>query len=295
MEPSLIVLFLASEDPPTDTLEADARLAALLAAAREAWPQLSVSDEQLVRYAGARAGAEGTALQRVEQLFWSDLLLACGCAGGDPAALASFETAYLGQLPRIASTLKLGAADLDDLRQNVRERLLTPTTSGPPRIATYSGRGSLWGWFRISALREGLALVRKAPPAAVPLTELEQILPDGGLDPELQAMKTRYRGEFKASFEQAFADLTVEERNVLRQYFVDRLTFEELGTAYQVNRSTVLRRLEKAQDHLVAQLRVHLGAVLRVSSGELDSILALIRTDVGASLLGQLGARPTKS
>jgi RNA polymerase sigma-70 factor (ECF subfamily) len=69
--------------------------------------------------------------------------LAGACATGNTAALQAFDERFLSQLPMLLSRMNPPAAFVDEMRQVLREMLRTAQPGRSPKIAEYSGRGSL--------------------------------------------------------------------------------------------------------------------------------------------------------
>jgi RNA polymerase sigma-70 factor (ECF subfamily) len=262
----------------------DEALASALTNARAAWPELSVPDDAFVRYLAARAPA-GDAQAGLAELQAADLYLACACSRGDVQAAELLAQRLLGQLGAYVAHLDGSAAFADDVRQLLLEKLLAPHgKSGEPKILEYSGRGALGGWLRVAAVRTAVDWRRHLnaqshrddhPKARDLLT------PD---DPELRAIKERYRDDFESALETAMRALTIEERHVLRLHFVDGLSMEQIGALERVNRSTVWRRLGAAQAHLLEETQRELKARLRLSPSEFDSLAALVQSQLELSL-----------
>ncbi len=82
----------------------------------------------------------------------------------------------------------------------------------------------------------------------------------------------------------ALATLSVRDRNLLRQYLVDRLTIDQLGRLYRVHRVTASRWVNRAREAFVAATLLALRRRLRVTRSELDSVLRLLRSQVDVSL-----------
>jgi RNA polymerase sigma-70 factor (ECF subfamily) len=151
-------------------------------------------------------------------------------------------------------------------------------------IASYSGRGELRAWFRITATREVLRLVKGA--------RKDQPLDDEALydvfspadSPELGHIKALYRAEFVAAFREAIASLTAKERTLLRQQALDGLSVDQLGTLYGVHRATVARWVAKARQKLLSRTRRSLMVKLKIGGADLDSILRLVRSRIDLSL-----------
>ena len=96
-----------------------------------------------------------------------------------------------------------------------RERLFVRPPEGAPRITQYSGAGPLRAWFRVAVTRHFLNVVTRAPKEH-PLGEaLLAAVPAGALDPELEHVRDRYRGELEAAFRDAAEELDARDRGLL--------------------------------------------------------------------------------
>jgi len=264
----------------------DHQLAAWEAEARARWPKVTVARDALQRWVAERAdGADLAALHGVE------LLLACACAAGDRAALAAFDAELLTKIPRFVSRVDGSRAFGDEATQAVRALLFVPGASGAaPKIHDYSGRGPLEGWLRVVAVRLALRLKRRDDRHSSDLSEVPDRPPSSGAgrDPELAFIKDRHRLDFVAALESAIAKLTALERTILRQYFLDGLTVEQLGALHQVAPSTISRRLAAARASILSAVRRDLAARLNLPAAELDSLLGMVQSQLDVSLSGLL-------
>lgn len=256
-------------------------LADAVARAREAWPAIALDRDAFAETVLARI-SDDTPLAK---LHVSDLYVALGCAAGDPAAVAAFE-AQCGDTIRRATTAS-GAteSERDDLAQVVRQRLLVaPASGGPPKIASYSGRGALAAWVKVVATREAarmLPIARREP--ALADDELARLVaPDH--DPEIGYLKRLYRAEFKQAFQLAVAALPARERLVLRQSVLDGLGIDALAAQHGVHRATCARWLEAARQQILVATQKELIARLELSRAELESVIKLISSQLEVSL-----------
>lgn len=266
----------------------EAALNALVARARVEYPQLpacALSDEELVGHLAGRLPA-GTDLATVHA---GDLLLALVCARGLPEGLATLEKTILSskRLAAALSRIDPSPAFVDEVLQAVRERILLAAAGKPPRIADYSGRGSLASWLQVVALRVALDL---RPDRAVQGSES---LPDkaGEQDPELRLLQQRYGKAFEDAITQAFASLTDEQYNLLRLQIVDGLQTARIAALFHVDRSTIKRRLSECREALLAETRRILTGTLRVSPHSLESLLRLVRSQLHVSVARLLRER----
>jgi RNA polymerase sigma-70 factor (ECF subfamily) len=240
---------------------------------RARWPGIRLEREVFERFLVERGPVSG--------LHGADLYLACACAEGDAAALLVFERDLMSQVPLFLS--RLPAPTVQEVQQLLRERLLVSGPGKRAQIADYAGRGPLAGWLRIAALRAAGNL-RRDGQVREAHEELSPATPAIGADPELAFLKGHYRPAFERAFGEAFQTLTVEERNVLRLHFLDGLNIDRIGALFQVHRATAARWLASARERLMEETRRKAQAALGISPAELDSLLGLVRSQLGVSL-----------
>lgn len=251
----------------------------VLAEAKHRWPGLTLAEPRFRALL-----AEGGVVDAI------DLYLACGCAAGDPVAIASFDRELGGVIELAVAAAGAAPSDRADVRQIVRERLLVaPAAGGPPRIASYAGKGTLAAWVRVVATRcaiDMLAKVRREVSAED--DELAALLaPDD--DPEIGYLKRLYRSEFKRAFEVALAALPDLDRLLLRQHTLDQLGIDALAKLHAVHRSTAARWLEAARLALLEGTQREMRTHLDLSEGELVSVIRMIRSGLDLSLVRLLG------
>jgi RNA polymerase sigma-70 factor (ECF subfamily) len=248
-----------------------------VAAGREAWPGVEVDEARFLAWLEER-GAEGL---QVEELY-----VTCACAAGDEAAIAALEARYGGDLA--AALGSFGAAVADEARQRMRASLFAPDETGRRRIADYDGRGGLYGWLRVVAVRTAISLVR-ATHREVPLADavLEPIA--GAGDPERDLLAATYGAEVRRSIESAVQGLSTRDRNLLRHHLLDRLTIDDLAALYGVHRATAARWLARAAERMGEATRRDLRGRLRLGAAELESVLRLVDTQLDASFSRILG------
>jgi RNA polymerase sigma-70 factor (ECF subfamily) len=260
---------------------AAARMADAFEAGRAAWPEIDLDAEAFRAHLAARGLAP-------DADHGADLYLACACASGQPAALAAFEATFMPRLPAYLARLRPTAEIVDEVAQLLRERLFVGAT---PKIADYAGKGELGGWLRVVAVRIAIDLGRASPP---PMHELEHhgSLAAATTSPDLEALRNRYREHFRGAFTATLSALSSEQRTLLKLHYRDGLTMEELGRMFQVNRSTIFRRLGACSAALLDGIRDRLGAELGVSTQELHSLAAALRSDLEVSLGDYLKSGP---
>jgi RNA polymerase sigma-70 factor (ECF subfamily) len=175
----------------------------------------------------------------------------------------------------------------------VRERLFVSEPGVRPRIAEYSGRGSLINFVRVVAARLRISKARKRGEILTIDGSGAAESPSPGSDPELEFIKERYRGEFKRALESALRALDDEARNLLKLHFVDGLTLDQLASLFSVHRATVARRIAAAREEILAGARRLLGERLDADTRELDSLIELVRSRIDLSLPSFFRGRAT--
>ena len=266
--------------------ELEASLDALLAEARGRWPDLAVDADGVARYLAERTCPD--AVQPALPACAADLVLAHGCVRGDAAAIARFNREILPAADRVLSRLGLSAADADDVRQEVRTRLLVGSGAEPGKLATYQGTGPLGQWVCAVAGRQALGMLRRQRPLEV----LDDDILDDTDDPHLLALKTRHRAEFKAAFQAALAELEPRDRAVLRALLVDDRTVGEIAAVHGIHRVTASRWIARIRAALLGGTRSRLRHTLHLADRDLDSLIRLVDSGLDLSLYRLLADAP---
>jgi RNA polymerase sigma-70 factor, ECF subfamily len=251
-------------------------IARALAAGRAEWPAVRLDERKFVDQLSACLGREA------EPFFGADFYLACACAAGDGEALAILDRSLLSQLDGAIAAIDARHSFVDEVKQQLRQRLLV-SDDGRPRILDYEGRGPLGGWLRVAAVRTALNLARTER-RAVRVSPPEPAL----ADPELDYIKTRYREDFLAALRETVAALPVDARNVLRLRYLDGVSVEEIASAYRVHRGTVARWLQSSRETLLSETQRRIIERLDLASGEADSMLRLVQSQIDTSVLDLL-------
>ncbi|MEO8698468.1 MAG: sigma factor-like helix-turn-helix DNA-binding protein [Kofleriaceae bacterium] len=245
--------------------------AELIASAHAAWPAVWLDDAVFV------AHVRSFGLAAEDQPHASDLYLACACVHGVAEAIAAIERVHFTRIREFAAAVDSSPAFVTELAQQLRAKLLV---GPPPRIATYSGRGSLGGWIRVAAVRLARDIGRSERAEANRRDDLEP----GTLDPELGYLKQTYGAAVSTVVQDSLAALASEDRALLKMHYVDGLTIEQVGTAFGKSRATSARMLAAARMTLVAAIRERLVGVIGVRADEADSLLAFVRSRLDLSL-----------
>jgi RNA polymerase sigma-70 factor (ECF subfamily) len=280
--------FLASLPDPvrarlSDQQELGRLLGRLWNTATTTWPRVSADASRFFQHVAERVSAAEEPWAALCRLQVADLYLACACLQRETHALQALEDHYLASLGPALRSIDPSPAFADEVKQILREKLLVPKDSTPPRLASYSGEGPLLAWLRVAGLRVALSLRRgKGHPASAGDGLLET--PDTAPDPEMALVKEKYGAEFRAALEGAFGELSSRASSVLRFYYVDGLRLEQIAVVYGVNPSSVSRWLSAARESLLVETRRRLAERLHLSGAELDSLTGLVQSRLSLSL-----------
>jgi RNA polymerase sigma-70 factor len=223
-------------------------------ASRREWPRVELTFEEFSAHLNglgyfARALPNGR-----------DLYLSAGCALGRPAACRALETKYFAMLRRLLRNSMKEHDSVEEVLQQVRDRLLV---GPPPKISRYRGDGPLGSWLRsvaINAARDHHRLrligIRDLATLRATLNPLTDATPSSPEDAAVQAQSS-YRCEQALSA--ALHRLAEQDKRLLSLYFIAGLSIDQLGRIYAIDRSTAARRLNRILLRLRTAIHVLMG------------------------------------
>ena len=230
--------------------------------ARATWPGVQLEQAAFEAHVAPRATGDAT-------LHTDDLYLACACLRGDRSALEAFERAFAPPMRLSLNRFDLSAGDREDLLQTLRVKFFLKG-----QLAGYSGRGSLKGWVSTAATRAALDAVSARKQRPDDEEELLGSLPATG-DPELDLIRTRFAAEFKTAFTETMRELPPEDRVVLAQHYIDKVSIDQAAALEGVHRATAARRLVRVRDALLEGTRARLETRLAIDGRTLESLMRL--------------------
>lgn len=256
--------------------------------AHAVWPAIAVTQQRFVEFVRARLPADQDPATVLATMHLDDLLLACGCINGDPAALAAFDGLLEGAR-RVLGRSGLAPDQVDDVLQRVRYVLLVRRPEDEPRLVRYVGTGPLSGWVRVAAAREaGHARRKIGRDAARDVADIREAII---LDVETAYLKQHYLREFSEGFTEALRSLSAREQNMLRMHVVEKLSVDQLAAVFRVHRTTVWRWMTEVHRKLLEGTREILAQRLGIVDKDLDTILRLIQSQLVLSLDDVLSPR----
>jgi RNA polymerase sigma-70 factor, ECF subfamily len=261
-------------------------LARLWEAGRAAWPGLDLDAPRFARHLAERIPLDRDIERALNEVHFADLYLACACTHGLKGAIERFEASYASVITAFIRRVDGSESFADEVRQIVRYKLFVAENgASPPKIATYSGRGSLASWVGVAAQRTGISLARSTTARAETDDEpLAEALPPG-VDPDLDYLKKRYQTEFREAFQAALAALTQRERVILRLHYVTGMSHQKIASLYKVHQATVTRWIAKAGDTIASEAQRHLRERLSANTSEFHSLAQLVVSEIDLSLV----------
>jgi RNA polymerase sigma-70 factor (ECF subfamily) len=262
-----------------DTAELAGSLGALYARGRRAHPRLPVSEVAFGRFL-ARC-ANDTAVRSLDALVAEDVYLACACAEGVRGAAAVFEAEQAKVIRKAVSRVLEARNDREDAEQRVRQHLLVGGDAGPA-IAKYSGHVPLAKWVGVVAIRIAISLNRSEN-AERRLREkagAEAI----GVSPEDLYMKAELRQTLEPAVAEALGRLAERDRLILRLYLVGGMTLHAIARSLGLSQPAVSKRLAKARDVLLEDIRDTVATRLKVPKDELSSVMRFIVSQLDVNI-----------
>jgi RNA polymerase sigma-70 factor, ECF subfamily len=253
-------------------------------AAKTSWPEFSVDGATFARALAARLNNTQSPTVALQQMFAHELYLVAACERGDRIALGLLEEKYLDPIEnQLRASASLGP-HMDEARQALRVRLLVSDGLRPARISGYRGEGPLIAWLRLSMTRLALNLLNESK---------RQISLDGdniaetagvAADPEIAILVARHRDDLAAAISQAFAELDVDLRTMMRMHFLDAVGVSDIGSLFKVSGRTVQRRIQDARHAVIRRTRNLLFERCGMATRDLETLMRHLQSDLHISL-----------
>ncbi|QSQ18960.1 sigma-70 family RNA polymerase sigma factor [Pyxidicoccus parkwayensis] len=253
------------------------RLRARIEEARQRFPDVTADEVAFVGHMAERLSEEGDLDEALSSVEVADLWLSFACLCGHALALRELDSRLDVEVRAALRGLGARPELADEVKSVLGDKLLVGE-EGAPKLASYTGLGPLSAWLRVAALRTGISLQRgvRREVQADERSLLEAM--DPALDPESRLMRERHAELLRTALREAMASLSPRERNLLRLYYADGLKLDRLAVMHRVNASTISRWLARAREDVLERTRTELGAHLKLSASQVESVLGLARS-----------------
>lgn len=235
-----------------------------------------------------RDAFRGTLEQRIaeagapEAVNAADLLLAFATLAGDQIATRELDR----RLVRAVRTAvaRFEGLHVEELEQQVRQRVLVGDKGSGPKLAKYTGRGAIVAWLKAVAGSLAIDEARKLKPDRSANEDELVATASSEAGPEVSLLNAQQKQHFNAAFKEALTRLTPQERTVMKMKFVDDLAVEDIGRAFAVHRTTAMRWLEKAQAQVMEETRKLMAQRLGLRTSEIKSMLRVMQPSIAERL-----------
>jgi RNA polymerase sigma-70 factor (ECF subfamily) len=189
-------------------------------------------------------------LAAFRQLHHADLFLAAACAAGDRIAWEFFADEYRPLLRQFAERACRDRDEAEDLAQELVAAMMTGEGARGPRLAGYSGRGTLAAWLRVTVAHSVVDRFRRGR-RQVSLEDLESRAPDAepaSPPPPVEAtLDARWGPVVAGLLEAELRSLPARERLLLALYYVRGVGLKAIGAHFGVHEATASRWLEQTR------------------------------------------------
>lgn len=174
--------------------------------------------------------------------------------------------------------------DGSEIVQQLLDGLLVGSPGSTPKIGTYAGQAPLDRWLQVIAQRAALTWLRSREAEARAYAGAAAQPQRVPAHPEMAYLKERYRADFEQALHDALDRMPANDRALLRLHLVSGMTVESIGRMFGIGQTTASRRLAKARDALLKDLKATLRQRIGASSAEVASIAALVASELDVSL-----------
>jgi RNA polymerase sigma-70 factor, ECF subfamily len=263
-------------------------------------PRLRVVTEKYV-FKHDSAALASTVDEFLDGLHADELCLVMACEIGEHSAWNDLFEGYSATVRSAARSASSNEAMADDLAQSIWAELHGLKTredgTAAGKLAYYSGAGSLGGWLR--AVVGQLAIDQHRKQAKVVQTEEDSELdrlvfseaePDGShvfqsaTSPEELLADNLAAADVEKALGRAMAELSDEDRLLVKLYYFDGLRLREAGAVLGVHEATASRRLTRVHGEVRQRVETILikehGWTKSEASRSLSEVAEHLQTEV---------------
>ena len=186
---------------------------------------------------------EESFISYLQKIHTTDLYLTMGMSAGNEKAWEIFNQRFAPKINEFSQYY----ADDEDIAEDVfaytkSSLFVKIKKTGKPKIDSYNGRGSLESWLKVIVYREVITHQKNR----IKSLSLDSIVlgveEDHDYDSEMKMISTILMSGFKS--------LEEKDKVLLREYYILKQPERILADKYNVNVSTISRRLRKICDNL---------------------------------------------
>ena len=186
---------------------------------------------------------EESFISYIQKIHTTDLYLTMGMSAGNEKAWEIFNQRFAPKINEFSQYY----ADDEDIAEDVfaytkSSLFVKIKKTGKPKIDSYNGRGSLESWLKVIVYREVITHQKKRMKSLSLDSIVLGVEEDHDYDSEMKMISTILMSGFKS--------LEEKDKVLLREYYILKQPERILADKYNVNVSTISRRLRKICDNL---------------------------------------------
>lgn len=240
--------------------------------------------EQVCRHWAIAVNRHDLSIEDVPDLRFDDLSLVAGCLAGNSRASAHFVERYGAGIEAALRKRRFDNSLVEETKQELLRQFFIGRENREASLLQYSGKGSLLGWVRTSAVRAAIDYSRKASRYVAVEPDICAAFEAPTGDVELDLLKAQYHDEFRAAMNEALAMLSAEDRVLLRHFYIDDMSSHQLAEMLGTHRATASRRIVRIRTEIEENARQYLKNTLGMTGSEFDSLARLVQSQIHLSL-----------
>jgi len=186
---------------------------------------------------------EESFISYIQKIHTTDLYLTMGMSAGNEKAWEIFNQRFAPKINEFSQYY----ADDEDIAEDVfaytkSSLFVKIKKTGKPKIDSYNGRGSLESWLKVIVYREVITHQKNRMKSISLDSIVLGVEEDHDYDSEMKMISTILMSGFKS--------LEEKDKVLLREYYILKQPERILADKYNVNVSTISRRLRKICDNL---------------------------------------------
>ena len=186
---------------------------------------------------------EESFISYLQKIHTTDLYLTMGMSAGNEKAWEIFNQRFAPKINEFSQYY----ADDEDIAEDVfaytkSSLFVKIKKTGKPKIDSYNGRGSLESWLKVIVYREVITHQKNRMKSISLDSIVLGVEEDHDYDSEMKMISTILMSGFKS--------LEEKDKVLLREYYILKQPERILADKYNVNVSTISRRLRKICDNL---------------------------------------------
>lgn len=211
-----------------------------------------------------------------------DVYLTAGVLAGQTDAVDTYRALIGPDLDRVVRRM-LPESERAEARQELEARILVGDDTRGPALEQYRGSGGVRAWSRAVATRAVIDMRRRGDrrPQVLPWAEEHG---EASGDTDFALAVGEHVAAVRGAMQGAFAQLSVRQRNLIRQSVLHGMSIDELAALYGAHRATAARWLQRARADLSRYLEEGFAERVGATPSAAASLLRGLRSQADVSI-----------